>query len=88
MNLPLEESRTAPLSPDDFARLGVPLQSPAGIAAAKSPEATQRRLQQEELETRQKSWRWLIVGLLAVALVEIALGGWLGRRVKTLEVAP
>jgi hypothetical protein len=88
VNLPPDESRTAPLSPDDLARVGVPLVSTAGITAAKSPEAAQRRLQRADLEARQKVWRWLIVGLLAVALVEIALGGWLGRRVKTLEVAP
>ena len=88
VNLPLEESRTTPLSLDDFARVGVPLQSPAGTTAARSPEAAQRRLQGEELEARQKSWRWLIVGLLAVALAEIVLGGWLGRHARTLEVAP
>ncbi len=87
VNLPLEESRTSPLSPDDLARLGVPLRSTAEFSAAKSPGA-QHRLLQGELENRQKLWRWLIVGLLAVALVEIALGGWLGRRVKTLEVTP
>ena len=87
VNLPLDESRTSPLSPDDLARLGVPLRSTAGFSAAKSPGA-QRRLLQGELENRQKLWRWLIVGLLAVALGEIALGGWLGRRVKTLEVTP
>ncbi len=87
VNLPLDESRTAPLSPDDLARLGVPLRSTAEFPAAKSP-GEQRRLQQGELENRQKLWRWLIVGLLAVALVEIALGGWLGRRVKTVEVSP
>jgi hypothetical protein len=88
VNLPLDESRTAPLSPDDFARVGVPLVSTAGVTAARSPEAAQRHLQRMDLEARQKVWRWLIVLLLAVALVEIALGGWLGRRVKTLEVAP
>jgi hypothetical protein len=87
VNLPLDESRTAPLSADDLARRGVPLRSMAEFPAAKSA-GEQRRLQQGELENRQKLWRWLIVGLLTVALVEIALGGWLGRRVKTLEVRP
>ncbi len=87
VNLPLDESRTAPLSPDDFARLGVPLGNTTEFPAAKPTEA-QRRLPQAELENRQKLWRWLIVGLLAVALVEIALGGWLARRVKTIEVVP
>ena len=87
MNLPPDESRTAPLSPDDLARLGVPLQGTLAAPVVKSPES-RRRFQEEELEIRQKLWRWFIVGILAVALVEIVLGGWLARRVKTLEVTP
>ena len=86
VNLLLDESRTAPTSADDLARVGVPLLVPAGIAAARSPEATQRRLQREDLEARQKPWRWVIIGLFAAALVEIGLSGWLGRHVKTLGV--
>ena len=86
VNLPLDESRTAPLSPDELARLGVPLQTPANFSVAKTPER-QRHLQQAELENRQKVWRWLIVGVLAVTLGEIILGGWLSRRAKTEEVS-
>jgi hypothetical protein len=87
VNLSFDECRTASLSPDDFARLGVPLQTTAEFPVADTISA-QRRVMQAELESRQKLWRWLIVGLLAVALVETVLGGWLARRVKTLEVAP
>ncbi len=86
VNLPLEESRTAPLSTDDFARLGVPLRNEKMFPVAGTPGA-QRHLQDAELESRQKLWRWLIVALLAAALVEVILGGWFARRVKTLEVA-
>ena len=87
VNLPAEESRTAPLSPDDLGRLGVPMQSAEAVPLAQSPE-TRRRFQEEELESRQKLWRWFVAGILAVALVEVVLGGWLARRVKTLEVVP
>jgi hypothetical protein len=86
VNLPLDESRTAPLPPDELARLGVPLQTPADFSIAKTQER-QRHLQQAELENRQKLWRWLIVGVLAVTLGEIILSGWLARRVKTAEVS-
>ena len=84
VNLPLDESRTAPMSPDELARLGVPLQTPAEFPVVPAAER-QRHLQQAELENRQKFWRWLIVGALAVTLVEIVLSGWLARRVKTVE---
>ena len=88
VNLPLDESRTAPMSPDDLARLGVPLQSPAAISGRKVARGRNAVCSRRNWRTGRKLWRWLIVGLLAVALVEIVLGGWLGRRVKTLEVAP
>jgi len=86
VNLPLDESRTAPMSPDDLGRLGVPLQSAARVPAAVTA-GTQRILARAELENRQKVWRWLIAGLLGVALVEIVLGGWLARRVANLETS-
>ncbi|MGC9940623.1 MAG: BatA domain-containing protein [Verrucomicrobiota bacterium] len=86
VNLPLDESRTAPMSPDELARLGVPLQTQTQITAAKT-EAIQVHLQQAELENRQKVWRWLIAGVLAVMLSEIILGGWLARRSNITEAA-
>jgi hypothetical protein len=84
-NLPANESRTTPLLPDELARLGVPLKTELTVST--SPIANQQRemrLHQAELERRQKLWRWLIVAVLAVTFGEILLGGWLGRRVKTI----
>jgi hypothetical protein len=86
VNLPLDESRTAPLSPDELTRLGVPLQTPAEFAVATAPER-ERHLQQAELENRQKLWRWLILAVLAVTLGEIVLSGRLARRVKPAEAS-
>jgi Mg-chelatase subunit ChlD len=85
VNLPLDESRTAPQSPDELARLGVPLETTQEFPIAKTL-AVQHHLQQAELESRQKLWRWLIVGVLAVMFGEIILSGWLARREKTVEV--
>jgi Mg-chelatase subunit ChlD len=85
VNLSIDESRTAAIAPDELARLGVPLQLTPEVSVAKT-KAQQRHLQEAELENRQKLWRWLIAGVLAVTLVEIVLGGWLARRVKTVEV--
>ena len=86
VNLPLDESRTAPMSPDELARLGVPLQTPAEFAVAKTPEH-ERHLQQAELENRQKLWRWLMLAVLAVALGEIILRGRIARRPNPAEAA-
>jgi hypothetical protein len=85
VNLPLDESRTAPIAPDELARLGVPLQFAAETSVAQT-QARQRHLQEAELENRQKLWRWLIGGVLAVTLLEITLGGRLARRIETKEV--
>jgi Aerotolerance regulator N-terminal/von Willebrand factor type A domain len=87
VNLPLDESRTAPLTPDQLASLGVPIGTAPQVADTQAP-VRQRLLLATELENRQKIWRWLIAGLLGVAFVEIVLGGWLARRVKALEVTP
>jgi hypothetical protein len=86
VNLPLDESRTAPLDPGELARLGVPLQTISEVSVTKILEQ-KRHLQEAELENRQKLWRWLIAGVLAVIFWEIILGGWFARRIKTTEVA-
>jgi hypothetical protein len=85
VNVPLEESRTTSLSPDELARLGVPLATLAEVSSTPAPERL-RRLQEEELENQQKMWRWLVGAVLLFTLFEILLGGWLARRVKTVEV--
>jgi hypothetical protein len=85
VNVPLEESRTAALSPDELARLGVPIATQTEISTSPAPGHL-RQLQRAELENRQKIWRWLIGSVLVFALVEIILSGWLARRVKTAEI--
>ena len=85
VNLSLDESRTAPIAPDELARLGVPLGFNTEVSAAQR-QLQQRHLQEAELENRQKLWRWLIAGVLAITLLEITVSGWLARRVRTAEV--
>lgn len=83
VNLPLDESRTAPMLADELGRMGVPLQAPTEFPIAPTQER-ERHLQQAEMENSQKLWRWLILGVLAVTLGEVILGGWLARHVKTI----
>jgi hypothetical protein len=86
VNLDASESRTAPLSPDELERLGVPVTQPTA-AAPHAPETT-ALLQASEAENRQKLWRWFIAATLAVLLLETALAGWTARRLnsQTTEV--
>jgi len=79
VNLDATEGRTAPLPVDELERLGAPV-----TRAASSPlPETQRqlRLQNAELENRQKLWRWLIVATLVVLLIETYFAGRTAREV-------
>ena len=86
INLPADESRTAPMPIDELARLGVPIGPTA--EASPLPSAMQhRQMQRTELENQQKLWRWLLVAALTITLVEIVLSGWLARRTTTPQPA-
>ncbi len=78
VNLEPNESRTAPVAPDELERLGVPV-----AQTAPQPEPggdNQIVLQGVEAENRQKLWRWFIAATLVVLLVESALAGWTARK--------
>lgn len=79
VNLPPEESRTAPLPLEELERLGVPLQRPVN-ATVKQVEQRREHLQAMQLENRQKLWRWLLVAALVVLVMETWLAGRLTRR--------
>jgi hypothetical protein len=78
VNLDPAESRTAPLSLDEFERLGAPVIHQPTVATREAERKV--RLRNTELEERQKLWRWFLLGTLAILLVETWLGGWTGRR--------
>jgi hypothetical protein len=86
VNLPLEESRVAPLSQDELARLGVPI-GPAIEEPVAATRIHQRQLLRAELENSQKLWRWFLLAALAVACGEILLAGALARGAKTTGAA-
>ncbi len=78
VNLDPNESKTAPLPLDELEQLGAPIK----ITALKPtpPAEAKRHLLNSELESRQKLWRWLILGALAVLLIETWVAGSLMRR--------
>jgi len=77
VNVAASESRTEPLAADELERYGAP-----GPQAPADPAANARRqalLQDSEVESRQKLWRWLLGATLGVLLLESALAGWTTR---------
>jgi hypothetical protein len=85
VNLDAAESRTLPLSVDDLERLGAPVSR----LAQDSTRAAERkiRLQNAELENRQKLWRWFLVATLGALLVETWFAGRTTRR-QSLQPQP
>jgi len=78
VNLDATESRTAPLPLDELERLGVPtVNAPAAATMTAQNVST---VQNAELESQQKLWRWFIVGTLAVLLLETGIAGWSMRK--------
>jgi hypothetical protein len=76
VNLAPEESRTRPVSIDDFGQWGVQFTSDATVKIAAERE---RVLLNNELENKQKRWRWILLAVLGLLAVETALAGRLSR---------
>jgi hypothetical protein len=87
VNLPPEESRTTPLSPDELVNRGVPLRIDPEVSITQTRQL-ERYLREEQIENRQKLWRWLIATALVVTFGEIMLSGWIARHRKSLQPEP
>jgi hypothetical protein len=83
VNLPSEESRTAPLPVEELERLGVPVHTTL-LTSPQQVQARQEKLKHVELENRQKLWRWVVIAALAVVLLETWLAARLTRPVQTV----
>jgi hypothetical protein len=86
LNLPVRECQTDVLPIEDLEGLGVLLTHSSVISAehtklSESYRSTQSRRFRSYagLESEQKIWQWIFVGLLAVSFVEVILAGWLTR---------
>jgi hypothetical protein len=82
VNLDPSESRTVPLPVDELERLGVPTSRPVELAAKEAEKKA--RLQNADLENRQKLWRWVVAGTLLVLILET----WLAGRTARKMIAP
>ena len=85
VNVAPDESRTAPVAVEELEQWGAKL----GTKPASDELATrQRQLQVMELENRQKLWRWLIVAVIGLLLIETARAGGLTRRALRQQPEP
>jgi len=84
VNVAESESQTDPLADDDLERMGVVIGKtmPADLEAQ-----SQRQLRDVELESQQRLWRWLLIGVLGLLALETLVGGWLGRNRSTVQEA-
>lgn len=79
VNLDAAESNTAPLDLEQLEQLGVRM----GTDLTRAERLDRIRQQRDtELESRQKMWRWLIVGALGALLFETF---WAGRATRQIE---
>ena len=78
VNLAPSESKTPPLTLEDFQQLGIPLKVTQPGRTKESVRRAQQ-LQAAEMENQQKLWRWLIVAALGIVVIETWLAGRLGR---------
>ena len=92
LNLPAKESQTDVMPIEDIEELGVSLtrssvfsEEHADMTAAARNLLTGHRSNILALESEQKIWRWILIGLLAVSFIEITLAGWLTRSPSKLQ---
>jgi len=84
VNLSARECRTAPMPIEEIEGLGVLLDQ-SGDVHIEKVEKARHHSNLAEMEYEQKLWRRLLAALLAVALIETALAGWLTRWVPATE---
>ena len=80
VNVTPAESRTDPLPLETLEAAGIGLAVGDSAAAQQAAAERERQLQNQELEGRQKLWRWLIVAAVLLLVAETLLGGRLARQ--------
>lgn len=77
-----EESEWEPYAREDWERLGVPLETPsAGSKRAEPSESELRSQNAVEMESQQQMWKWVILVVAVILLLESAIA----RKLQTRE---
>jgi hypothetical protein len=75
VNINPAESQTDPLPIEELEQFGVRLTATKSSSRIVADAARQRQMHGFELESRQKLWRWLLIAVLGVLLIESWLAG-------------
>jgi hypothetical protein len=78
VNLSAAESRTDPMPVEELEKLGVSLKPTVAVLSDAARRAA-RHHSFSEMESQQKLWRWVLVAVFILLLLETWLGGWLTR---------
>ncbi len=88
INLPPDESRVDPVDPAvALGEFGIPVETAVATSGAKTAdgeelsESQRRRIEAADKEQNQKLWKWLLVAVLAILVIETWLAGRRGRDV-------
>ncbi|HEX5103238.1 MAG TPA: BatA domain-containing protein [Pirellulaceae bacterium] len=82
VNLAASESNTAPLEMDQLKQLGVRLSE----SMTRAERLSQMRQERDtELESRQKLWRWIVLGTLGLLIFETFWAGRTARQIAQAE---
>ena len=82
VNLSASESKTELMPVSQLEAVGVKLATDTVQPTEEEAAETQRQLQAQELESRQKFWRWLILATLVVLLLETWLAGSMAKKAQ------
>lgn len=85
VNLDPQESRTSPLGLDELVSLGVPL---VDAAVSNQTAEEKRQLLNQELESRQRIWRWALLAGIGLLLLETWLAGRLAGAIEPSGTTP
>lgn len=84
VNLSPRECQTSAMQIEDIEKFGVSFRQSSDITA-KSNIQSKTKISFAGMENEQKVWRWVLVALLVISLVEIWLAGWLTRSPTNLQ---
>ncbi len=74
--IPSEEREDARTEPKDLEGMGIPGGDHEQVSKM---EEREERLKDEQLESKQQAWRWLLVGVIVLVIGETFASGWMSR---------